>query len=81
MLIKSDKRITTNDGKETFKIYGIVIHMHNRFFSGQIILKFKYGYRELNRNDSIRHDISYANSKGFNTKFLEFTLVTVPKGK
>lgn len=81
MLIKSQKRIASPDGQHTYKIFGIVFNMHNRFFSGQVIIKLKYSYKELTKNDSVRHDVAYGNSKGFNTKYLELTLVSIQKRK
>jgi hypothetical protein len=81
MLIKSQKRIASADGNFTYKIFGIVFNMHNRFFSGQVVIKFKYGYRDTVKSEVVRHDVAYGNSKGFNTKYLELTLVSIKKVK
>jgi hypothetical protein len=83
MLIKNTTRIISDDGKQSYKSIGFTIHMHNRFFSGSIIVCFKYGYRDLNKaiDAKLKHGVHYVKVKGFDSKFLEVRMVTIPKGK
>jgi hypothetical protein len=83
MLIKDDKRIISDDGNKTYRAFGIVLNLHNRFFSGSIILKIKYGYRDIDhkKDAKLKHGVSFVKAKGFDFKFLELRFITIPKGK
>jgi hypothetical protein len=83
MLIKNNTRIITDDGKQTYKSVGFTIHMHNRFFSGSIIFVFKYSHRNVDRKVDVKlkHAVHYIKVRGFDSKFIEFRLVSIPKGK
>jgi hypothetical protein len=83
MLIKDDKRIISDDGTKTFRAFGIVINMHNRFFSGSIIIKFKYGYRnkDVKTDAKLKQGVSFLKVRGLDTKYLEVRFISIPKGK
>jgi hypothetical protein len=83
MLIRDEKRIITADGSRTFRAFGIAINLHSRFFSGTVIIKFKYGYRKIDRkaDHNLKHDVDFSKVRGLDTKFLEIRLVNIPKGK
>jgi hypothetical protein len=83
MLIKDDKRIISADGNQTYRAFGIVFNVHNRFFSGSIIIKFKYGYKDINRklDAKLKHGVSFTKVRGLDTKYLEIKLISIPKGK
>lgn len=83
MLIRDDKRIISDDGNKTYRAFGIVFNMHNRFFSGSVIIKIKYGYRDRdNKLDAkLKQGVSFVKAGGFDTKFLELRLISIPKGK
>jgi hypothetical protein len=83
MLIKDDKRIISDDGKQTYRAFGIVFNMHNRFFSGSVIIKFKYGYRnkDVKLDAKLKQGVSFLKVRGIETKYLEIRLISIPKGK
>lgn len=83
MLIRDDKRIISDDGTKTYRAFGIVINMHNRFFSGSIIIKIKYGYRDINRaiDAKLKQGVSFVKVSGLDTKYFELRLISIPKGK
>jgi hypothetical protein len=83
MLIRDDKRIISDDGNKTYRAFGIVINMHNRFFSGSIIIKIKYGYRDRDSklDTKLKQGVSFVKAGGFDTKFFELRLISIPKGK
>ena len=83
MLIRDDKRIISDDGKHTYRAFGIVFNMHNRFFSGSVIIKIKYGYRELDRkvDSKLKHGVSFVKVRGVDVRYFELRLISIPKGK
>lgn len=83
MLIRDDKRIVSDDGTKTYRAFGIVFNMHNRFFSGSIIIKIKYGYRNLDHalDKKLKQGVSYLKVRGVETKYFEVRLISIPKGK
>ena len=83
MLIKSQKRIISDDGKYTYKSFGFVINMHNFLFSGQIIFKIKYSYQPIAHkiDAKIKHGVSFVSVRGFDTKYAELRLVSIKKVK
>lgn len=83
MLIKDDKRIISEDGTQTYRAFGIVFNMHNRFFSGSVIIKIKYGYRDRDTklDKKVKTGASFMKVKGFDLRFFELRLISIPKGK
>ena len=83
MLIRDDKRIITDDGNQTYRAFGIVFNMHNRFFSGSVIIKIKYGYRDRDTklDKKVKTGVSFIKVKGFDLRFFELLLISIPKGK
>lgn len=83
MLIKDDKRIISDDGEQTYRAFGIVLNLHNRFFSGSVIIKFKYGYKDKNLklDAKLKQGVSFVKARGIDTKYLEIRLISIPKGK
>jgi hypothetical protein len=83
MLIKDDKRIITDDGNQTYRAFGFVLNLHNRLFSGSIIIKFKYGYRDIDRkvDSKLKQGVSFVKARGVDLKYLEVRFVSIPKGK
>lgn len=83
MLIKDDKRIISDDGNQTYRAFGIVLNMNNRFFTGSIIIKFKYGYKDLDKklDAKMKHGVSFIKVRGIETKYFEVRMISIPRGK
>lgn len=84
MLIKpNNTRMMSDDGLQSYKAVGFVIHMHNRFFSGSITFRIKYSYQDLSlKGDAkFKHGLSHVRQRGFDTKYFELRIVDIPKNK
>lgn len=83
MFIKDDKRIISEDGTKTYRAFGLVFNIHNRFFSGSVIIKIKYGHRDVNRaiDVKLKHAVTFVKDSGINLKYFELRLISIPKGK
>jgi hypothetical protein len=83
MLIRDDKRIISDDGNQTYRAFGIVINMHNRFFSGSVIIRIKYGFRDIDRkvDTKLKQGVSFVKVRGVETKYFEMRFISIPKGK
>lgn len=81
-LIKSNNPIATEDGTQTYKDVGLFFSMNNKFFTGNIIIRLKFGFKyKTNKDRMLKVDVSHKNIKGFYSKYLEILFIPIPKGK
>jgi hypothetical protein len=81
-LIKNKNRILTEDGNKTYRAFGIFFSVNNKFFVGNVIIRFKFGFRDRSVKDGIlKTESTHKKIKGFFYKYLEILFIKIPKGK
>jgi hypothetical protein len=81
-LLTNKSRTLTEDGLKTYKFIGLFFSLSNKIFNGNIIIRFKFGFKDRTQKDGIvKVETSHSKLKGFRSKYLEILFIEIPKGK